>query len=333
MVQSDQSSHPSISVIIATFNRAPMLKRCLLQLASQDLHHSCYEVIVVNDGSTDDTGVLLAGIDVPYSLRVIAQENAGQAKALNEGVKLARSPFCLFLDDDIIPESSLIAEHIRAQTAAKGAIVMGRLGIRLVRGGDGMARAIAEWWDSHYARLEREGCPATAVDCHGANLSVPVTAFLDVGGFALDVPRGYDAELVYRLTKLGYRMIYAHRAAGIQEYGKGWREASEDFEHEGAGGLVIYKRHPELLPELTLGQFRVSSRAAYLLRRALLFLRVPTNALAYITAHLPDGRLSFRLRSFVCSYAYWRGARKVLSDAGDWQRLTATDRSRQSGDA
>lgn len=80
-----------MSVVIATFNRAPMLKRCLEQLACQDVNRTDYEVIVVNDGSTD---VLLAGMDAPYSLRVLAEENAGQALALNAGVKLARSPYC-----------------------------------------------------------------------------------------------------------------------------------------------------------------------------------------------------------------------------------------------
>ena len=200
---------------------------------------------------------------------------------------------------------------------------MGRLGIRLLHPDDGFARVIARWWKRHYDQLESTGVPKSALDCHGANLSIPVSAFLQVGGFDSDVTRGYDAELVYRLTKLGCRMIYADHAVGVQEYDKRWREAFADFEREGAGGAQIYRKHPELLAQLTLGQFRDPSITASALRRVLLSLHLPAELLARMTARIPDSNLSVRLRSFICSYAYWRGAQNILSGTPEWERLTS----------
>ena len=318
---------PQISVVIATYNRARMLERCLQALVCQSVHPTEFEVIVIDDGSTDDTPHLLAKVTVPYVLRIVGQENAGQATALNTGVKIALGPFCLFLDDDIIPASSMIAGHLRAQRASGGAVVMGRLDIRLVHGDDGFARVIGRWWRDHYDQLHSAGVPTTAVDCHGANLSVPVSAFSDVGGFDPDLPRGYDAELAYRLTKLGCPLVYANDALGVQEYGKRWREAFADLECEGAGGVQIYRKHPELLAQLTLGQFRKPSIGASLLRRMMLSMQLPTKPLAWMTANIPDSDLSFRLRSFICSYAYWRGAQKVLAGTPEWQRFISINGS------
>ena len=91
---------PILSVIIPTFNRAPMVKKCVASvLASEGVDLEC---IVVDDHSPDDTGTVLHeafGSDSRY--RYIRQErNAFQAAARNAGARIARGSFLLFLDDD-----------------------------------------------------------------------------------------------------------------------------------------------------------------------------------------------------------------------------------------
>jgi len=93
-------SELALSVVIPTFNRAPMVKRCVASvLASEGVDLEC---IVVDDHSPDDTGTVLHeafGSDSRY--RYIRQErNAFQAAARNAGARIARGSFLLFLDDD-----------------------------------------------------------------------------------------------------------------------------------------------------------------------------------------------------------------------------------------
>ena len=95
---------PEVSVVVPTFNRIDTLPEVLDALARQEGAPS-FEVIVVDDGSTDDTARWLAARpadDLP--LRTLRQENRGPAAARNAGVAVARGEWVAFLGDGIVPE-------------------------------------------------------------------------------------------------------------------------------------------------------------------------------------------------------------------------------------
>jgi glycosyltransferase involved in cell wall biosynthesis len=87
------------SVIIPTYNRLPQLKLTLESVLMQT--HSSYEVIVVDDGSTDGTEIYLKSL-VERKVKYISQNNKGPAAARNNGIKLASGKFIAFTDDDCI---------------------------------------------------------------------------------------------------------------------------------------------------------------------------------------------------------------------------------------
>ena len=100
-----------ISTIIPTRNRADLLPLALDALRKQSLCKSRFEVIIVDDGSTDNTqSVLKAFEDLP--LRVFRQNQAGIAAAKNLGIFASRSPILLFLDDDDVADQDLLAAHL-----------------------------------------------------------------------------------------------------------------------------------------------------------------------------------------------------------------------------
>jgi glycosyltransferase involved in cell wall biosynthesis len=104
------------SIIIPTFNRSQALKRTITALAEQR-NAPPFSVIVVDDGSTDDTPQALRDLcaSLPFSMTVLSQENAGQASARNRALEVVDSEFVVFLGDDIIPEPCWLAAHARAQ--------------------------------------------------------------------------------------------------------------------------------------------------------------------------------------------------------------------------
>jgi hypothetical protein len=91
------ASAPSISVVVDTFNQAPFIERAVESVFAQDWTGRV-EVIVVDDGSTDDTAVRLERFG--SRIRVIRQANGGQASALNTGIAAAEGQWIAFLDGD-----------------------------------------------------------------------------------------------------------------------------------------------------------------------------------------------------------------------------------------
>lgn len=88
---------PTVSVIIPTYNRAQFLGETIQSVLDQT--YTDYEIIIVDDGSTDNTRDVIAQFDTP-KLRYIYQENQGVSAARNNGIQQARGEYIAFLDSD-----------------------------------------------------------------------------------------------------------------------------------------------------------------------------------------------------------------------------------------
>ncbi|HZT09028.1 MAG TPA: glycosyltransferase [Chloroflexota bacterium] len=311
----------ALSVVVATYNRAPMVRRCLEALNHQTQPADDYEVIVVDDGSTDATAHTLARFRPSFKLTVIHQANTGQGAALNRGVASATGRYCLFTDDDIVAGPALIASHLRAQTTEEGIVGIGQIGLQLPRRTDGYTRSFADWWERHYAELESGSRAPTYMDCYTGNLSVPRDAFRKVGGFAVDLARSHDVELGYRLVKLGLAVKYLGDARAIQIYRKNGSAIARDTERAGIASVQLYARHPPMLRQIRLGRFGEAGLWETVLRRTVLFLGVPVGPLVAL-GHLLGEKRSPIWYQMVDRYAYWRGVRRAVTDRDTWRRLT-----------
>lgn len=87
------------SVVIPLYNKAPYIKNTITSVLSQT--HNDYEVIIIDDGSTDGSGEIIAGICDPR-VRLIRQDNGGVSAARNRGIELAKANYVAFLDADDI---------------------------------------------------------------------------------------------------------------------------------------------------------------------------------------------------------------------------------------
>lgn len=96
--------NPKFSIIVPVYNTEKYLKRCLDSIKSQSFKD--YEVIIVNDGSTDKSSDIIS----KYSYKVINQKNQGLSMARNNGVKDANGDYLIFLDSDDYIEKDLLKE-------------------------------------------------------------------------------------------------------------------------------------------------------------------------------------------------------------------------------
>ena len=117
---------PKLSVVISTYNRADMLADTLGDLARQT-DAPPFEVVLVDDGSTDDTpGVARAGAE-RVALRHLTQDNQGLAAARNAGVAAAAAPIVAFLDDDVVVPPGWVAAVVHAFDGEQVVAIGGRI--------------------------------------------------------------------------------------------------------------------------------------------------------------------------------------------------------------
>lgn len=192
-----------LSVVIPTMNKVGLLEQTLAALLDQNPGPDrSWEIVVVNDGSTDGTEGFLAGVasasrDSGPSIRPVDPgRNVGRAKARNLGARAAAGRWILFLDDDIVAPPGLLKAHFDLLEKHPGQGVIG------------YAVTDPEVVDGpHFFYLDTRGVarlqpgPAPGRYFVTQNASVPRDAFLKVGGFDEGFS-GYgfeDMELAFRL--------------------------------------------------------------------------------------------------------------------------------------
>ena len=181
----------TISVVIPTFNRVDLLAKQLDALANQTCPNEYFEIIVVNDGSTDSTESFLANWKSKQTNHVVINQlNAGPAKARNAGVAAAKSEFIAFTDDDCIVSSNWIDEIRFAFRQYPVIALQGRTTT------DRSKRTPL----TH--QIENLNYRLLTVTC---NAAVRKSAFDAVGGFSTAFPFAHneDTELSWKLCEQG----------------------------------------------------------------------------------------------------------------------------------
>lgn len=244
---------PEISVVIPTFNRVALLRRALAAWEAQEPRSIEFEVIVVDDGSTDGTDAFLsAWSSTRYSFRFLRQRNAGPARARNEALRLARGRLVFYSGDDIFPSPTLLREHlsVHAREQDERVVVIGRSSwppdLPLTATMQHIDGPGAEQFSFAYLRDGRE---YDFRHFYTSNLSIS-RALLDKepGGFSEEFPRAAfeDIELSYRLSRHGQRILYAERAEAWHHHPY---EVRSFFRRQvvcGAMAAILLRKWPQL---------------------------------------------------------------------------------------
>ncbi|MEU7585791.1 glycosyltransferase [Micromonospora sp. NPDC049230] len=118
---------PACSVVIPTYNRMDLLRRTLDALTRQDIGTDAFEVLVVDDGSSDDTEAMVASFRDRLDVRYFFQPDEGfrVAAARNIGIAEARGDVLVFLDSGVLAHSGCLRAHLRSHAAEQPAAVIG----------------------------------------------------------------------------------------------------------------------------------------------------------------------------------------------------------------
>ena len=308
----------ALSVVIATQNRRERLRRCLGALMNQTQDPATFEVIVADDGSSDRSAAMAEALGAPYRLRVLRLEGGGQAAAQNAALEVAEGKVCLFLDDDVVAGSELVAAHVAAHGGGGSLLGIGALKQPPPDDGNWLGSAYATAWNERYAELA-ERRPQWS-DAYGGNFSAPRAKLLEIGGVATDLAAGFDLELGYRLSKAGCVPRYLPAAHGVHEDQKSGAQILAASSAYGTFCTAFAEREPAVRPKL-LGWFLDTTPREVLLRRVLLSLRIPAAAVAPLGRLIPGAGRRQIWFGFVSRYAFWRGVRGA-SDRKLWLQTT-----------
>jgi glycosyltransferase involved in cell wall biosynthesis len=169
----------TISLVICTRNRASSLRGCLDALAAMDFNPRAWELIVVNNGSTDDTDEVLAAFarEVPFRATVIHEQRPGLSRARNAGVEAARAPIVAFTDDDCYVAPDFLTRIVDVFRASEYGYIGGRV---LLHDPSDAPETIKE--DQHAQEIAPYSCVAPGF-IHGANMAFRREVWEAIGGF------------------------------------------------------------------------------------------------------------------------------------------------------
>jgi len=224
---------PRVSVIVCSYNGGTTLDQCLRSL--EELDYPNYEVIVVNDGSTDDTRSILSRFE---RVRVIHQENLGLSAARNAGLHAATGEIVAYTDSDCFAEPDWLT-HLVHQLQRTDAVAVG--GPNLSPDDGWIADCVAASPGQPMHVLEGDH---VAEHIPGCNMAFRRDPLLAIGGFDIQFRKaGDDVDLCWRLQQVGYWIAFAPgacvwhhrrqtpRAYLRQQAGYGEAEALLRFKH------------------------------------------------------------------------------------------------------
>ncbi|MBC5804083.1 MAG: glycosyltransferase [Candidatus Eremiobacteraeota bacterium] len=193
------------TIQLCTYNRAHLLGRVLDACFEQTFPSDAYEVVLVDDGSVDDTPRVIeaARKRATCTFTVVTQSNAGLARARNTGIARARGERIIFIDDDVLPIPAFVAAHLTSHRRAPDAIVRGA-----VINTQSFERLPAPTW--------------TIANYSGnffwtSNVSLPLETLRRVGNFseAFHEYGWEDIELGLRLRAAGVRAVFDRYAVAF----------------------------------------------------------------------------------------------------------------------
>lgn len=246
-----------LAVIVPTYRRPALLRRCLESLLEQDLEQESVEVAVVDDGSGDNTPDVLAEVAarMPHLTWVSQPANRGPAAARNRAVAMTSAPVLLFLDDDIVASPSLLRTHLQLHGDAPEN-----------RGFVGLVEWLPElpvspfmrWLDSTHLQfayqttLQPGPLAHPSVAFYTCNLSLRRGVFDTVSGFdeRFPYPAFEDIEIGVRLAEVGFELHYRPEALAWHARAITRREFAVRTEKVAQSAVLLQQTHPELSVDL-----------------------------------------------------------------------------------
>ena len=226
-------------MIIPTFNRRERVRACLAALANLNYPKDQFEVILVDDGGSEDLESVVAALGGRLSVQLVRQSNAGPARARNRGADCASGQVLVFTDDDCEPAPDWLNAIETCWYQFPNHIIGGRTVNAIPE--DLYTSASQSVLDSVYSYYNRPGHVARFFASN--NIAMPAQLFRQAGGFHLDFPAaaGEDREFCGRWLQSGFGLVYAPEAVVLHRQQPGLKAYWKQHFRYGRGALRYHQ--------------------------------------------------------------------------------------------
>lgn len=256
-----------LSIIIPTHNRCDTLRLCLDSVTQQT--YSDYEVIVVDDASTDDTPSMIKR-DYPQVTYIHLEHNRGPAAARNIGIYRANGDIIVFTDDDCVPPRDWLERLMDGyarypQIAGVGGAL--EAPAEMLRH-NALARHERSVWRDEYGARDSELLGGFEIPTGGTNnMSYRRITLLNAGGFDETFPfaAAEDTDIKLRICETGAQLLYIPvRVTHLQPYT--WDAFRRRQITRGRGVVHFERKHVGHPPTFRRIVLRMAKRGARLIR-------------------------------------------------------------------
>lgn len=237
-----------VSIVMPCHNRRAALALTLAEMCRQTYPSDQFEVIVVDQASTDGAVELVRALDTPYALRLLSQDGKyGISVARNAGIAAAHGALVILLDADLVPEPGLVAGHAALHAANDHALGCGQVLPYAPAYTSFIDRAARP--EAGLDRGDREG-PLPFYEGFGGHLSLTPAVFDAVGPFDPAL-RGYeDIDFAYRAQRQGVAIRNCPAAIAYHNHPRTLRERCAQARAYERMVPSLLARYPELRGQL-----------------------------------------------------------------------------------
>ncbi len=246
---------PKISVVIATFNRCDILPKTLSHIAEQTLSPSDFEVVVVDDGSTDGTKEKVMQIQHAFSfhLTYLRHENRGISYTQNRGIREAKAPLVLLIADDIHLSPEALEAHVEDHEANPdpSVAIVGKV----LQSPELAQTVFLRTWDPFRFRELEELRELPYYLFFACNISLKKSFLMENGLFSETLVKAgayahEDVELGFRLYQRGLRLLYNKNALAYHYHLVSLKQAVRTAYNKGVA-WIPFRKHVDR-PEMTV---------------------------------------------------------------------------------
>src|SRR3989344_2010772 len=240
-------SAPKISIVIPAYNESAVIEQAISAVRAQDYPN--FEVVVVNNASTDDTGEKAARAGA----RVVYEVNKGLIQARSAGYKATDSPFIANMDADCIPPPDWLTRSMKYFASPEIVAVTGGYYLYDL---PFLARELGKWWIklvhrnlSHYLQWRKRGAYML-----GGNVILRRSALDSIGGYNLSLRFwGEDIDTAIRLSTIG--KVFMTSDTFIPSSGRRLRENGylKTMRTYFASDRAVFERYAKFLEEFRKG--------------------------------------------------------------------------------
>ncbi len=243
---------PRISVIIPSHNRYHVLRDVLYGLEKQDCSKYSYEVIVVDDGSTDETAEFLNKFSnqTTMNFRPVIGKCGSASASRNLGIEHAKGDYILFLDADTIPEEALVLRHLQHQNhfGDSKVCIIGQVSMSPELDHARQARL----WETEFNFEQADLIELEWWKYRTANTSVKKSLLEKLGGFNTKLLAAEDTEIAYRLSQTNVRFYYDESIIATHYHPIDLENYLQKGEVYGQAVGRWYQMNPELRRDLVM---------------------------------------------------------------------------------